>query len=223
MSNYQAPLDAPEPKQPTPKSSNIPFALRLQLLLLPILLLTSYFFQLTTGRITLACLSIFLLVEVFFYPVDDSDVPFSKLRILATGAATSTLLGVFVLFFYYNFLAVLVHNIGATFLTIYFFLWGTIPKEKTEHRTLTHLSLGACLSFFAFCVTCFGFEEELFIFYICFGIVPNVILIIILLLFYLFTPAKEKKEAVEKLDLIRLPMLIFILIHTSMAYYYSFS
>lgn len=222
MPNYQAPLDAPASEQFAPKRSNLPFALRLQLLLLPALLLTTYLFQLTNGRIGLACLGIFLLVEVVFYPVDTSDVPFSKLRFFAAGAAIPTLLGGLVPFFYYTFWATVVHHIGAAGLSLYFFLWATIPKDKPEHRTLSHLSLGAYLAFFAFCVTCFGFEEELFLFYICFGLVPNVILIITLSLFYLFTPAKEKKEAVEKLDLIRLPMLIFILIHTAMAYYYSF-
>lgn len=222
MPNYQDPLDAPALKQVDKKSSNIPFALWLQLLLLPALLLITYFFQLTTGRIGLACLSIFLLVEVVFYPVNDSDVPFAKLRILAAGAATATLLGALVLFFYDNFWAVVAHNIGAACLSLYFFLWGTIPKDNPKYRTLSHLTLGACLAFFAFCVACFGFVDELFVFHLCFSIAPNVILALILSLLYLFTPAKEKKDAIEKLDLIRVPMLLFIIVYTSMVYYYSF-
>ncbi|MFK7799354.1 MAG: hypothetical protein AB8E82_18025 [Aureispira sp.] len=222
MPNYQAPLDAPESPQVYKKSSNIPFALWLQLLLLPALLLITYFFQLTNGRISLACLSVFLWIEIVFYPVNNSDTPFAKLRILAAGAATATLLGALVPFFYYSFWAAVVYNIGAACLALYFFLWGTIPKDNPQHRTLSHLILGAFLAFLAFCITCFGFVDDLFLFYLFFSIIPITILTIVLLLFYLFTPAKEKKDAVEQLDLIRIPMLLFIIAHTSMTYYYSF-
>ncbi|MGH1335747.1 MAG: hypothetical protein ACRBFS_06430 [Aureispira sp.] len=218
MPNQHRPLDAPDI---APSYSNWPLAFWLQLLALPIVTGIPYFLYLDYYTTTIAGMSTLLVIELLTTPAPTTP-PKINLRPIAFCAATAVLLGTVLPVSFYLYWITWLASLGHLLLVLYFFTWNFVSGDLHSSPPLAKILLGPVLAIFYFTLLSVGYEEFYFSSYLFLAWAAALLLLIFLLVQYFLIHKKHPQNISEQLYLVRMPQLLHLLIHASMAYYFSF-